>query len=57
MSVKREVSEKNRKFISKLEQTKVSCEDASNIRSKRVFILRGNTAPNKRKYTGKPRKL
>jgi len=38
MSVKREVSEKNRKFNFNWEQTTVSCEIASNIRSKRVFI-------------------
>jgi len=38
MSVKREVSEKNRKFNSNLEQTTMSCEVASNICSKRVFI-------------------
>jgi len=38
MSVKREVSEKNRKFNSNLEQTTVSCEVASDNRSKRVFI-------------------
>jgi len=38
MSIKREVSEKNRKFNSKMEQTTVSCEVASNIRSERIFI-------------------
>jgi len=38
MSFKREVSEKNRKFNSNWEQTTVSCEVASNIRSERVFV-------------------
>ena len=51
MSVEREVSEKNRKFNSNLEKP-VSCEVASNIHSKRVFISRGNTALNMTKYMG-----
>jgi len=38
MNVKREVSEKNRKFSSNWEQTTVSCEVANNIRSERVFF-------------------
>jgi len=38
MSDKGEVSEKNRKFISNWEQTAVSCDVPSNIRSERVDL-------------------
>jgi len=40
MSVKREVSEKNRKFNSNWEQTTVSCEVTSEFRSERDFLKR-----------------
>jgi len=40
-----------KKFNSSWEQTTVSFEVASNIRSKRVFIQRGTTAPNTRKHS------
>jgi len=40
-----------RKFNSDWEQTTVSFQVASNIRSERVFISRGTTEPNTRKHT------
>jgi len=58
MSVKKHVSEKNRKFISNWEQTIVSCEVASNIHSERVYLKRHyNTKYEKTygKYQGNPR--
>jgi len=57
MSVKREVSEKNRKFHFNWEQTTVSCEVSRNIRSEKVFMRHYSAKHEKTygKYQGTPK--